>query len=152
MQHMVEEREMWTGVGFILGGIRFSVSVSKASDRPAGYRVRSSVRWQKPVPPHAHRIMWRALDIAGLEVKDNYETQEDLTKWLAWVLHFAEKHNLRNKFADQDGLHMFLWVYDNPPPRSYEEFIEWAEAYDTEIEALGSSLLKEPSERGVHDD
>ena len=152
MQQMIDEREMWTGVGYILGGTRFSVNVSVASDRPAGYRVRAAVRWQKPVPAHAQRIIWRALDIAGLEVKDNYETQEDLTKWLAWILHFGEKHNLRNKFADQWGLHMFLWIHDNPPPRAYEDFIKWAEDYDAETDALSLSLLKEVSKEGHHED
>ena len=148
---VIDDREIWLGLGYILGGIRFSVSVAKASDRPAGYRVRSSVRWQRPVAIHAERAVSEALFIAGLKVQESYDTQPELMAWVAFILRMDDAYNLLNMFADQEGLHMFLWVYDNPPPRSYEEFIEWAEAYDAEIEALGSSLLKEPSEGDSHD-
>jgi len=149
---VTDDREMWLGLGYILGGVRFTVSVSKASDRPAGYRVRSSIRFQKPVALHAERSVSEALFVAGLEVQETYESQFELMAWVAFILRMDDAYSIRNMFADQDGLHMFLWVYDNPPPRDYESFLQWAEAYDDEIEALNPSLLKEVSKGDDRDD
>ena len=101
---------------------------------------------------HAERAVSEALFIAGLEVQDTYESQAELMAWVAFILRMDDAYSIRNMFADQDGLHMFLWVYDNPAPRDYESFLQWAEAYDDEIEALNSSLLKQASKEDQHDD
>jgi hypothetical protein len=149
-----DERETWLGIGYILGGVTFNVSVTKASDRPAGFRVKPSVRWTQMPSLQAHTTIEGALSVAGLEVKHSYTTKDDIQRWVAFILMSDNsKMSLRPLFADQEGLHMFCWLYDNPPPKNFETFTEWASAFDAEIEAYSASLLKAGLEdRGGDDD
>lgn len=140
--------DMMLGLGYILGGIRFSVNISKASDRPSGYRVRPCVRWQKTPPLYAEQVVNEALSVVGLEVQDVYDTKKEVLAWITFILRMDDAYKVRKLFADQDGLGALLWVHDNPAPKTYENFIQWAERYDNEIERLESSLLKETS-KGV---
>jgi len=141
-----DERETWIALGYILGNVTFSVSVTKASDRPAGYRVKPSVRWSQTPSLQAHATVEGALSVAGLELKDSYTTKDEIQRWVAFILMSDNsKMPLRPLFADQEGLHMFCWVYDNPPPNDFVGFTEWAQMFDDEIDNLSASLLKEES-------
>tara|TARA_R100001510_G_C7514448_1_gene112656 strand:- start:133 stop:612 length:480 start_codon:yes stop_codon:yes gene_type:complete len=144
-----DERETWIALGYILGNVKFNVSITKASDRPAGYRVKPNVRWSQTPSLQAHSAVEGALSVAGLKVKDSYTTKDDIQRWVAFILMSDNsKMRLRPLFADQEGLHMFCWVYDNPPPNDFVGFTEWAVMYDEEIDSLSASLLKEESKRG----
>lgn len=102
----------------------------------------------------AHTTVEDALSVAGLEVKERYTSKNEVQRWMAYILMSDNsKMSLRPLFADQEGLHMFCWVYDNPPPKDFETFTEWASAFDAEIEAYSASLLKAGLEdRGGDDD
>lgn len=144
-----DERETWIALGYILGNVKFNVSTTKASDRPAGYRVKPSVRWSQTPSLQAHSAVEGALSVAGLELKPSYTSKDEIQRWVAFILMSDNtKMPLRPLFADQEGLHMFCWVYDNPPPNDFVGFTEWAVMYDEEIDSLSASLLKEESKTG----
>ena len=106
-----DERETWIALGYILGNVKFNVSTTKASDRPAGYRVKPSVRWSQTPSLQAHSTVEGALSVAGLELKDSYTTKDEIQRWVAFILMSDNsKMPLRPLFADQEGLHMFCWV------------------------------------------
>ena len=141
-----DERETWIALGYILGNVKFNVSTTKASDRPAGYRVKPSVRWSQTPSLQAHSAVEGALSVAGLELKPSYTSKDEIQRWVAFILMSDNtKMPLRPLFADQEGLHMFCWVYDNPPPNDFVGFREWAQMFDDEIDNLSASLLKEES-------
>lgn len=139
-----DDRDLWLGLGFILGNVRFRVNMSVAHDRATGYRVRSRVVWSEDPPLAITGSVMRALDVADLELKEKaWERQDDLLRWVAFVQHLDNAYGMRHMFADQLGLQMFLWVFDNPPPNTPHELAEWAEAFDEEEGLLKASLLKE---------
>ena len=136
-----DDRDMWMGLGYVLAGSRFSVQVSKDAERKTGYRVRLAVRWADNEPPVGalacvHHVLW----MMEIEYKPQWTTQADLMRWVALIRRLDDLYNIMGTFHDQGGLHMFMWVFDNPPPATYEEFVEWATAFDEEEEQIGSSI------------
>ena len=75
-----------------------------------------------------------------IEYKEQWTTQVDLMRWVALIRRLDDLYNIMGTFHDQRGLHMFMWVFDNPPPATYEEFVEWATAFDEEEEQISSSI------------
>ena len=132
-----DEREMWMGVGYLLGAIRFRVSVGKSPTSKAGYRVRCRIDWASPKPPaYAVPCIQNILGLASIEYQPHWRDSESMMRFVALIELLDKEYKIRYAFADQSGLHMFMWVFDNPPPYKYEEFIDWAEAFDIEAECL----------------
>ena len=137
MQITDDDKEQWLAAGYIAGAIRFNVSVVKANERPNGHRVRMSVSWANKPALAMHPLIQRLLYLANLEYKDEWTKQEDVMKWIVLLDGLDMAYKTRTLIADRAGLHMFCWVWDNPAPTDYEEFIEWAKAFDDEEAALG---------------
>ena len=132
-----DDRDLWLGMGYVLGATRFSVSVSKSNDHKSGFRVRLKVGWVREEPPlRVLRPVNHVLSMGGIQYASEWTNQAELLYWVAFIKRMDEAYSIRPMFHDQRGLHMFMWVFDNPPPSDYEEFLSWAEAFDSEEEAV----------------
>tara|TARA_R100000152_G_scaffold20239_1_gene13467 strand:- start:359 stop:781 length:423 start_codon:yes stop_codon:yes gene_type:complete len=137
MMQIDDDRELWLGVGYILGAIRFSVRLSRSHQHRRGYRIRLRIAWNKQEPPiHMLRPISYVLELGDIEYAKEWSKQDDLFRWIAFIKRMDEAYSIRPMFHDQEGLHMFFWVFDNPPPVLYEEFIDWVEAFDAEKMSL----------------
>ena len=136
-----DDRQLWTGIGYLMGALRFKVHVSKSSSSKAGFKVKMVVKWAHPSPPmHALPYIQHVFDMGGLQYKDEWSKQEDISRFVVLITTLDKEYNIRDAFVDRGGLHMFMWVVDNPAPFDYETFIEWAKAYDAESEMVESQL------------
>tara|TARA_R110002051_G_scaffold321564_3_gene409554 strand:- start:1619 stop:1993 length:375 start_codon:yes stop_codon:yes gene_type:complete len=124
-----------------MGALRFKVQVSKSSSRKAGFKVRTCVKWAHPEPPiHALPYIQYVLDLGGIEYADEWADKENISRFVILLNTMDKEYNIRDAFVDRKGLHILLWVVENPPPYEYESFIQWAEVYDSEVEMVESLL------------
>tara|TARA_R110002012_G_C11654051_1_gene611618 strand:+ start:2796 stop:3215 length:420 start_codon:yes stop_codon:yes gene_type:complete len=136
-----DDRQLWTGIGYIMGALRFKVQVSKSSSSKAGYKVKTVVKWAHPTPPiYSLPYIRHVLDMGGLSYSDEWSKREDISRFVILINTLDKEYNIRDAFVDRKGLHMFMWVTDNPPPYDYDTFIEWAKAYDSESEMVENLL------------
>ena len=61
-------------------------------------------------------------------------------KWLIMLEKLEGLFGIRSSLSDQVGWHMLTWVNDNPVPNSWDDFLVWVEAYDTERAMLNLTI------------
>ena len=128
-----DDNGFFIGLGYILASMRFKVYIVKKADNTAGFQVRRKVYWSQKIPRLAMlpKIEY-VLSIAAMVYEDEYTTSDHLNRIVQLVKKLDNEYNIRDCFVDQVGFHMLCWTIDNPHPQNYEEFIEWAEAFDDE--------------------
>ena len=132
-----DDRDTWIGIGYLMSGLRFKTHVTKCSTSKTGHRVRHKITWSTPSPPvNVIPSIQKALDLGGIMYEDEWTTSSNYLRLCVLIKTLEKEYKIRDAFADGIGLHMFLWCIDNPPPYDYEEFITWAEAYDSELEGI----------------
>tara|TARA_R100000951_G_C2579820_1_gene161569 strand:+ start:46 stop:486 length:441 start_codon:yes stop_codon:yes gene_type:complete len=128
------------GIGYMLGQLKFNTYVSKDSQAKVGYRVRRSVVWRDPLPLHIIPYIQQVLDIGDFLAHEfdmqGFTSKRAQFKLRLLLITLDKEFSINDAFADKVGYHMWRFVYDNPPPNDYEEFLNWAEAYDAEHEQV----------------
>lgn len=90
-----------------------------------------------PKPPISSiHFIQKALDLGDVVYKEEWASVGEYLRLAALINTLNKEYDIQQSITDQKGLHMFMWAIDNPPPYDYEEFIEWAEAYDSEVEGV----------------
>jgi len=128
-----DDRGFFIGLGYMLASMRFKVSVVKKADCTAGFQVRRRVYWSQ-IKPRMHVVphLEHVLSMAVLMYDDEYTSVDYINRIVQLIKILDKEYNVRDCFVDQVGLHMLFWTVDNPHPQNYEEFVEWAEAFDDE--------------------
>ena len=129
------------GLGYMLGQLKFNTYVSKDSQAKAGYRLRRSVVWRDPPPPHLLPYIQQVLGIGDFlahEFPMDGFTSITSQKKLRLLLHTIDNEfSILSAFADKVGFHMWEWVWQNPMPSDYgNTLVRWAEAYDAEHKSI----------------
>ena len=136
MMQSTDDREFWMGIGYMTAGIRFSVTVSKDRKSLNGFKVRRRIYWAKPLPTmSAMACVSKVLDIADMTFKPAWSSNDEVSRFMLMMERLSVLCNIKAAFADQSGMHVFSWVFDNPPPSDYETFVEWAGLFDSEVSA-----------------
>jgi len=141
----IEDRTSFgIGLGYMLGELKFNIYVSKDSQAKVGYRVRRSITWRKKPSLHILPCVQQVLDVARIQYMDAWQQSSDFMKFYHLIPTLNKEYPIINSFADSVGYHMWSFVYDNPPPTGsliYEEFLSWAEAYDSEYESVSQESM-----------
>lgn len=128
------------GIGYMLGQLKFNTYVSKDSQAKVGYRVRRSVTWRTEPALHVIPYIQQVLEIGDFLAHEfdmqGFTSNRAQLKLRLLLQTINKEYPILNAFADSVGYHMWTFVYDNPPPNDYEEFLSWAEAYDAEHEQV----------------
>jgi hypothetical protein len=134
-----DRREEWMGLGIILTEIRFRTWVENRDDSKLGVRVRTTMGWRSLFTSGSlaqQSCVERFLLPFDIELKEKYTNQEDLFKWMVVLDKLESLYGISYAVSDRKGLHMIKWVFDNPVPSTWEQFIEWVEAYDSETDMI----------------
>lgn len=140
MQNEVDRREEWMGLGLILNELRFRVWVEQEPMGKHGMRIRKRITWRTLFSSGSYgqqQCVEKFLAQFDIPLKEKYFNKADFNKWLLLLDRLEKMYGIRSALTDQKGLHMLEWVYENPIPRKWDDFVEWVECYDAEREMVG---------------
>ena len=136
-----DRREEWMGLGILLTEVRFRTWIENRNDSKLGMRVRASIAWRSLFSSGSiaqQSCVERFLLPFDIELKEKYTNQADLFKWMVVLDKLESLYEISYAITDRKGLHMMKWIFDNPTPKTWDEFLVWVEAYDTETDMIES--------------
>ena len=139
MNNVIDRREEWMGLGIILTELRMKTWVENRSDSKLGMRVKKQIGWRSLFSSGTYiqqSCVETFLSPFGMELKENYYSQDEIFKWLVLLDKLENMYSIRSALSDNNGWHMLSWVVDNPLPKDWDSFLLWVEAHDMEKDML----------------
>lgn len=136
---MIDRREEWMGLGIILAELRLNVWLENREDSKLGMRLKTRIGWRSLFTSGTfiqQNCVERFLSPFDMELKEHYNSNDEIFKWLVLLDKLESMYNVRSALTDQAGWHMMTWVFDNPLPKEWDEFLLWVESYDAERDML----------------
>jgi len=127
------------GLGIILTELRMKTWVENRSDSKLGMRVKKQISWRSLFTSGTYiqqTCVSKFLSPFGMELKEKYHSKGDIFKWLVLLDKLENMYGIRSALSDSAGWHMLSWVVDNPVPKTWDDFLVWVEAHDTELDML----------------
>ena len=127
--------EMSIGIGFLCSDLKFHVSVQKSATAACGYRINRFVKLRSNIKQHQKNtknmfsVLSAILEKVDLPLQQKYTDGRSVRK----LMDFISESGMSNYLSDRDGFLMMEWVIDNPPPSTFDEFVEWAKLYDEQV-------------------
>ena len=116
-------------LGFIVSDIRFHVNVTRSDNNDIGFRFRKYAWWKTLFKHDRHdllELIEDELDTMGIPLLEMYYDEEDIMKFDI----LFKKSGVREHLRDESNLDLFLWCMNNPMPKDFDDFVEWAEKFE----------------------